>query len=219
VIDKPALVLEGVQHDLVTAAAHFAVSESGTLVHGPPNPPPRSHLAWVDAAGTLTRLAGPDQFRNPRLSPDSRRVAVCTGGVGACQLQVLDIAGRTLSRVAPELGVVHRPIWTPDGGGITVGKQELQDHWSLLTLAPAGSAPPLRLREGNGPIYPSAWTTDGRFMVVDEFRVTRDWDVWVLAVGAEGRVVGAPRDLAALRIREHNAVLSADDRWVAYRAR
>src|SRR5262249_56218222 len=79
--ETPEVVLEGVGYALRTGGTHLALSETGRLVYGPAPPTlPESHLAWVDAAGTLTRIGGgPREFREPRLSPDGRRVAVRIG--------------------------------------------------------------------------------------------------------------------------------------------
>jgi hypothetical protein len=218
VAGAPVQVLEELRHDQARAVAHFAVAEDGTLVHGPANPPLASHLAWVEADGTLTRLAGPGPFREPRLGPDQRQVAVCVGDFESAQLWVLDTETKKLARRGPAVANCHRPTWTPDGRGITLASYNRRGRWAIVTV-PAGDPGPGRLHyEGERPIYPSAWTRDGRLLIVEEHRSETNWDLRVLEVAAGGRAVGEMRDLAALPGPEQNAALSPDGRWVAYEA-
>ncbi len=211
----PEVVIEGVRDDPRNGAAHFAVAEGGPLLYGPAAPrSTESYLAWVDAAGSLTRIEDtPRQFREPRLSPDGRRVAARIGTEAASDLWVFDTETATLTRASARLAV-HRPVWTPDGRGITVSVDE-GDRWKIVTLQTRGG-PAATVSEGPERVYPNSWSPDGRSLVFQERRAATGWDLRVLDVGADGRPLGAARDLAATPFHEVNASVSADGRLVAY---
>jgi eukaryotic-like serine/threonine-protein kinase len=216
VTGPPVLVLERLRHDPARAVAQFAVAGDGTFVFGPANPPAESYLAWVDPGGRLTRLTGPRPFFEPRLSPDGRQVAVCLGEFDASELWVLDADTGAFARRAPGVAACHRPTWTPDGRGVTFSTFNRRSRWAILTVPASGPGPGVFQYEGAYPIYPSAWSPDRRFLIVEEHRPQTNWDLRVLEVGPEGRAAGAPRDFAVMPGPEQNAALSPDGRWVAY---
>jgi serine/threonine-protein kinase len=212
----PALVVEDVRYDPRNGGAHYALSDGGVLVYGPGRPgPPEHHLAWVDAAGRLSRIGGPPRrFRGPRLSPDGRRIAVVVGPASDADLWIADAGSGALDRASWGLSP-HRPAWTPDGRGITVGARAA-GRWRLLTLPAAGAGAGVAVLESDHQVYPDAWTPDGRALVFEERRPGTGWDVRRVEVGSDGRASGAPRDLLATPFDERNAALSADGRLLAF---
>ena len=213
---EPVPVLEGIRYDPRNGAAHLAVSASGTLVYGPGIPTSlENYLDWVAADGSLTRLVEtPRIFREPRLSPDGRRVAMGIGPSGRAELWFLDLTSGTLSP-GGLAGTPHRPTWRPDGSAVTVAV-ERAGRWHLLTVAADGTGAASTVLAGPHRLYPSAWSPDGRLLVYQERRPETGWDLYVVEVDAAGARVGEPRPLAATRFHEANASLSADGRWVAY---
>lgn len=212
----PEVVLDGVRYDMRTGGTHAAVSDGGTLVYSAAAPTSlETHLAWVDGAGSLTRIGGsPRQFREPCLSPEGLRVAVRIGTESQSDLWVVHTESATLSRLPFNLSP-HRPIWTPDGRAVTVSAEK-DGRWKLFTVPVTGSGGAVVLFEGSHRVYPNAWSADGRSLVFQEQRPTTGWDLRVLPVGPDGRAAGAVRDLAATSFQEVNAAVSADGGWVAY---
>ncbi len=217
----PSVVVDEVRYDPRNGGTHFAVSSEGVLLYGPGRAnPPDHHLAWVDAAGRLTRLGGPPRaFREPRVSPDGRRVAVIVGHPSDADLWILDVENGALTRASFGLSP-HRPTWTPDGRGITVGAEQ-GGRWRLLTLPAMGSGAPATILETAHRVYPSAWAPDGRFLVFEERRPETGWDLRLIeasAVEADagGKPPAVPRDLVATPFQERNAALSPDGRLLAF---
>ncbi len=212
----PEVALAGVRYDAGSGEAHLAVSATGALVYEPAAPTsPDRYLAWLGHEGRLTRLLdAPRAFRSVRLGPDGRRVAAILGtSAEDSDLWVVDESA-TPSRISFGLSP-HRPAWTPDGLGITVGTEKA-GKWRLVTVAATGDQDPRILLESPYRIYPNAWSPDGRFLVYQEKHQETGWDLRVLEVDASGQPVGAPRPLAATRFLEANAAVSPDGRWVAY---
>jgi serine/threonine-protein kinase len=211
----PEVVLDGIRYDWRNGGTHLSVAASGVLVYTPGTPSPSEHaLSWIDRAGRLTRAVDtPRPFRDPRVSPDGRRVAVAVGSSTESDLWLVDGNG-TYSRLS--FGVTpHRPAWTPDGTRITVGAQK-QGVWRLLSIAADGGGEPAVLFEGPNRVYPDGWSPDGRLLVFQESRPETGWDLRTIEVDAAGRPVGAPQTLAATPAHETGGVLSPDGRWLAY---
>jgi serine/threonine-protein kinase len=212
----PQVLVDGVHDDPRNGAAHFAVAEGGPLVYGPAAPrSPESYLAWVDAAGALDRIGDtPRQFRQPRLSPDGRRVVTRIGSEANSGLWIVDTATATLTRAAGGSSW-HRPIWTPDGQGITVASEQ-DGLWRIRTLGLASAGSGVTVLEGTNRMYPGAWSPDGRSLVFQERRPATGWDLRIIDLGSGGRPAAPPRDLVATPYQEGGASISTDGRLIAY---
>lgn len=160
----------------------------------------------VSALGGPARLLAP-MGRNPRFSPDGRRIVYWVGQPrggnvgGESALFVLALSGGTPVRVLSDFSVTHEAVWSPDGG-------------SLLVLARRDLTSPL------DDVYDWWWVPlDGRqaaktrVMALPGLRglepVPRTWgasgvmfsdgqNLWSVAVSpTSGRPEGAPRRLTA----------------------
>jgi serine/threonine-protein kinase len=211
----PEVVLDAIRYDPRNGGTHLAVSASGVLLYGPGAPiSSEYYLAWADREGQLRRAVDtPRPFRDPKVSPDARRLAVVIGQTTESDLWLLDANG-TLSRLTFALSP-HRPTWTADGSGITVGAEK-DGKWRLLTVPAEGKGEPTVLFESPHRMYPNAWSPDGRNLLFQESRPQTGWDLYVLQVDAHGRAVGPPQAFATTPSHESTAAFSLDGRWVAY---
>ena len=188
----------------------FATSRDGSLVYlaGEAS----SSLVWLDCQGAATP-AWPDELRlrNPRLSPDGRRVAA--NGTSAADLWVFDLERGARLRLTTD-GFNRGSAWSPDsqriayfnapatpqlGGGVT------QD----LFVVSADGGTPTRLLDRPGPQWADAWSPDGRHLAFDD-GPGYSRDLWVLPLGGE------PRPLVVTRFNERGAAISPDGRSMAY---
>jgi Tol biopolymer transport system component len=211
----PEVVVEGVRYDSQNGGSHFAVSGAGGLVYTPGVPTSAEHpLSLVDRAFRITRVGEtPRAYREQRLSPDGRRVAVVIGGAGESDLWVVDVASGTHSRLTFGLRP-RRPTWTPDGNGITVSRRTA-GGWALETYRRDGGGTPTVLLETPHRAYPNAWSPDGRTLVYQERRPQTGWDLAALDVASPQ---ATPRTLVSTPFQEENASLSKDGRFIAYEA-
>ena len=204
VLGEPVVVIPGV----VTkggGAGEFAVSPQGTLVYLPGLPERQLHL--VDRRGNR-RLVTPEAraFRNPRVSPDGRRVAVTVGDVGGqSDIWVYDIPSTTLSRITSN-GTMAAPEWTPDG------RRLAWTNWltgEVLWQPTDGSREPERIVEGGRGIV---FTHGGDSALVGFGPLTRpDWKL----VGLRGASPTSGRTILPSAVMPHLR-LSPDGRWLAY---
>jgi serine/threonine-protein kinase len=211
----PEVVVDAVRYDQRNGGTHLTVSATGVLLYGPGTPLSSDYyLSWVDRAGQLQHAVDtPRPFRDPQASPDGKRVAVVVGSSAESDLWLLDANG-TLSRLSFGISP-HRPTWTPDGSGITVGAEK-DGAWRLLTLPADGNAAPKVLYEASYRMYPSAWAPDGRSLIVQQRRPQTGWDLYLLQLDVAGNAIGPPQPFAATPFHEANASISREGGWVAY---
>jgi len=101
-----------------TGAAHYDVSNDGTLIFVPGSESGRavSTLAWVDEAGRRERVdMPPGQYQHPRLSPDGAWLAVERLDQQATDIWIYDVSGAAAERRLTEGGNNAYPAWSSDG--------------------------------------------------------------------------------------------------------
>ena len=142
-----------------TASANYGVSEEGTLVYIRSMPDTRQGtLTWVTRDGRETPLTALalDQPRNPRLSPDGKRLAV----VVAENLWVYDVAGRPPIKLTSD-GADYSPLWAPDGQRLVIDRGSASFN---LFILPADGSGTLQAVSPAGHFHPHGWSADGELV-------------------------------------------------------
>ena len=122
VTGEPVAVLQGVRNPGANTAADYALSASGTLVYVPSGAAGTATgaLVWVDRAGRITEQAVAEPLelpREPRLSPDGRRLVLTVGPFADGDLWIYDLDGRPSIPLAVE-GDNRFAVWSPDGARV-----------------------------------------------------------------------------------------------------
>jgi len=220
-------VVEGVLQSTSSGAAQYSFSSAGSLVYisGGMQGAQR-RLVWVSHSGTEQLLApSAHAYRNPRISPDGRHVAVAIEEQGS-QVWIHDLARETLTRLTFEGNVNNRPVWTPDGKRIAFQSSRagpLNLFWQLAD----GSGGLERLTTGEYNNFPNSFSLDGQLLAFDESHPTTGLDLWVLPLSdppaslrAGPRQAGAEDRKAQPFLRtqfsEGAPRFSPDGRWLAY---
>jgi Tol biopolymer transport system component len=209
-------VLEGVRVGGTSGSAQMALADDGTLVYIPGLPVSRErHLAWLEADGRRTLFEGPARhFREPRVDPTGRRVALREGPTDTAEVWVHGAGGGSQTQVTFGLHPWF-PLWTRDGGAVTVAA-ESGGRWRILSLPVAGGAPRTHY-ESAYRLVADDWSPDGRTLLFQEWR-PEGWDLWSLSVDAAGVAQGMPAPVAQTPANETGARFSPDGRWVAFEA-
>jgi serine/threonine-protein kinase len=211
---SPTVVTEGVRYDPRNGGTHVAVSANGTLVYTPGAlTSPDHHLAWLGIGGDVVQITEtPRAFRELRLSPDARHVALVLGRGMDSDLWVLDLASRTLSQLTFGLNT-RRPVWTTDGRSITFATLS-PPTFRLASVSREGGAA-VTLLESDLRTYPNVWHPDGQTLVYQTQSAATGWDLFAARLDPAGRL-GEGRALVASPYNEANADLSSDGRFLAY---
>jgi eukaryotic-like serine/threonine-protein kinase len=213
---SPGPAVEGVDTSAVSGNAHFAASDTGTLLYLPRRPARarERHVIWTDREG-LEEAAGiaPGPYTRAAVSPDGTRIALSTSGPESRDLWLYSIPRGTLTRVTFDDPVDTAPVWTPDGRRLVFRSD--RDGGGLFMVGADGAGAPVRLTQSADTIHtPYEVTRDGAHVLFTEFRTYRDQRIGMVPLDGSGTItwlVGGP--FAQLRPR-----LSPDGRWMAYQS-
>jgi serine/threonine-protein kinase len=198
----PAAVLEGV--------GAFSSSRAGTLVYRSAGPPLMRRLVWVDRRGTVEPLPPvPRFYRNPRLSPDDRYIAVSIEDGPDRSVWIYDVRDDRLARLTSG-GSSLWASWSPDGTRVAYASNRPGTSWDLVWKAADGNGQEEVLFAGPEMQHPGSFARDGTlaFTQID----ADGWDIWLVrpATGAEPELLlGSPAS-------ERSPALSPDGQWIAY---
>src|SRR5262249_11337139 len=116
----PAPIVEGIAARADFGAGQFDFSQNGTLAYlsGKGARSETWTVLWVDRSGTRQpHIAQPRLYRNPRLAPDGKRLAVAVGksGPAIADIWVYDLEREALTTKLTFADTNHGPVWSPDG--------------------------------------------------------------------------------------------------------
>ena len=187
----PVAIVEGVSRATgsLTGAAHYSVSETGTLIYIP-GPLDASaalgetmQLGLIDRNGIIERLPLPaDTYQTPRVSPDGTRIAFATDDGKEAIVWIYDLSGQTPRRRLTFGGNNRFPVWSADGKRI-VFQSDRDGDAALFWQAADGSGTAERLtRPRNGTAHvPESWSPhEDRFLYSVETQ--GDVALWTLSV-------------------------------------
>jgi eukaryotic-like serine/threonine-protein kinase len=111
----PTMLVDRIAYDPGVWRMIFSASTSGALLYQQGAGTSGSHLNWYDRSGKQQATLGEQtHYRDPRISPDGKRVAVCMGDPNWA-IWVLDIARGIKTRLSFGNGTAIAPSWSADG--------------------------------------------------------------------------------------------------------
>jgi Tol biopolymer transport system component len=170
-------------------------------------------LRWMDPSGTTLETVGdPDgSARNPRVSPDGRRVVVERTLQGNVDLWLLD--GTRQSRLTFDQARDRVPVWSPDGARI-VFRSTRTGVADLYQMRANGAGGEERFVAGDQLMTPTSWSPDGRFVLYMRTDSQANADLWVVPMVGDH----TPAVFLKTPFRETWGAFSPDGRWVAYQS-
>jgi serine/threonine-protein kinase len=212
VTGEPVAVQQGVRHPSA-GAPDYMLSQTGTLVYVPDLTQAESGtaLVWVDRTGVATERAVVDvvpNARDPRLSPDGRRLLLTTGAASDGELWLYDLGGRPPTPLARGSNALSG-VWSPDGTLVAYGRFSGPGAGTILTTrsdsdgSEARELHPAVLRGA-----PKHWLPSDALLFVDAFQ----GNIFVIPVAGDGEVT----DVVVTEYAEYDPALSPNGRWLAY---
>lgn len=209
-------VLEGVRRSsgATTGAAHFATSDSGTLVYvpGPARPTSSFAVVMADRTGSMTPLKlPPGRYVHVRASRDGRLLAVDTDDGQEANISTFELSGVSAMRRLTFGGRNRLPVWAPDGRRIAF-QSDRDGDLAIFAQRIDGTGVERLTKPGQGEAHvPESWSPDGRHL---SFAVQKgeEFTLWTLAL-ADGKVTRFGDVLSRDPI---GSVFSPDGRWIAY---
>ena len=208
-------VVEGIRREnFPTDLAHYAFSNSGTLIYVPgPTLPGQQDLVLFDRRGIRKPLKLPAaRYSYPRVSPDGKRVAFETDDGKLSVVSIYDLSGASAPSRLTYDGNNRFPIWS--GDSLRVAFQSDREGDSAVWWQPADSGTAERLTRPDPGIshVPESWSPDGEVLL---FSATKDsisslWTYWL-----RDRKATPFSDVKGSSLPT-NATFSPDGHWVAY---
>jgi Tol biopolymer transport system component len=215
----------GVQRSVggATPAANYGVTTQGTLTYLAQFASAAAQdatLGIADRNGVIRALDVPKAaYRNPRVSPDGRQIAVETvGDNGQSSIWVYDLKGGAAIRRLTQDGDTTRPAWSADGKHIAYGANHVKPQGIFWQLAD-GSGLPERLTttadEGHQD-YPESFSRDGKVLSFARVKPPlgqNAWALWTMRLDGERK----PELFFDLPdSNEFGSQFSPDGKWIAY---
>jgi eukaryotic-like serine/threonine-protein kinase len=183
--------------------AEFSVSQNGVLVFQSLTDSV-SKLAWFDQSGKELSQIAEAGYREPRLSPDGRFLAISSDDArnGKLFVRVYDLARGVATRLT-DGGSDESPVWSHDGGKLAYGTFDGKAHYINVVSADR-SSPPQLLLKGAAIMRHLDWSPDGHLVFID------------LSNGPLLKVYSAADKQVAPFAQGAEARFSPDGKWIAY---
>jgi serine/threonine-protein kinase len=197
-----------------SAAAQFALSEAGTLLHGTGAGAARE-LVWVSRSGQVEPVdpTWTGDLSYPALSSDGTRLAVALSGETSTDVWVKQLDRGPILKLTLEGSRSSYPTWTPDGRSVTFFSDLAGPSFDLWTKRADGSAQAQLELDQETALAESLWSPDGAWLIYRTDRgVAGQGDIMALRWGANTD----PVPLVATGFAELAPTLSPDGRWMAY---
>jgi serine/threonine-protein kinase len=215
-------VLDGIAYQSQLGLAHLDFSRSpagpGALIYrkGSGGGPQMSTIQWLDGAGKKEPLlAKPGNYRDLRLSPDGRRLALSVEEGGRQDIWVYDLQRDAMTRLTVD-GSYISPIWSPDGQYIV-----FTSYSGPLYLTRAdGGGQPQAITQGKNPQRAFSFSPDGKRLAYQELSSSglRSMQIWTLPLEEHGGQfrAGKPELFVGTEGFALYPAFSPDGRWLAY---
>jgi eukaryotic-like serine/threonine-protein kinase len=205
---EPRAIAEGVWFAQSASQASFSVSETGVLAYVNASLW-NAELSWFDRQGhPLGAVGRPDRYgMTPRISPDSRRIAIGRGEFQREDNWIIDLATGASSRLNFTPEGDGAPIWASDG------RRVMYNTGPRVFVKNVDSGEETEIFVLKSYATVEDWSSDGRFVVLS---LTTGTNLNLWTVDLKGN--RTPVQFLDTPYNEAQAQLSPDGHWIAYTA-
>ena len=201
---------------VVSGAAYFGVSRSGTLLYVTAGPQPQRSLMWVDRQGEEEEIKVPPRaYVLSRLSPDGTRVAIDIRDQEN-DIWIVNLAGdRAPRRLTYGPSIEINPIWIDNDN--LVYSSNRSGQFALYSQAADGSGTAKQLTESGDSKFATTVARNAAVVVGHQDGRTA-YDVALFPVPQPGQPPSPAQTLVKTPGFDFNADLSPNGRYLAYQS-
>jgi serine/threonine-protein kinase len=213
-------IVQGVRRaeppEVNTGAAHFAVSDTGSLIYVPGfSSLGTGALALLDRKGNVESLKlPPGSYGTPRISPDGKRIAYSNALEAEQDIYVHELFGSSSPRRLTFGGQNRFPVWSADGVQLAF-QSDREGDLAIFWQRADGTAAAERLTKpdpGTSHI-PESWSPSGETLLFASVKNTT-FSSWAFSLrDRKAEPFGGVQSSFV-----PDAVFSPDGQWVAYRS-
>jgi serine/threonine protein kinase len=214
ILADPKTVVEHVAEVGANHEFDFSISNTGVLAYQSGNS--NSQLTWFDRSG---KKVGPTSesrdYGGIALSPDGQRAAtsLLDSDGRVADIWLVDLGRDSISRLTFDPSGDGGPVWSPDGSRIVFSSNRLGGgQVNIYQKAAGGAGDDELLFTSETAKYPTSWSSDGRFIVFDNWALKTKGGVWLLSLPDKQ----AKPLLQASAYDQFGGRISPDGRFVAY---
>ncbi len=210
---SPAPVVEGVGASN-EGGAYYDVSRNGVLVFSAGGLGGGAQLKalWVDREGRIEPLTAEERdYRNPRFSPDGKRLAVEIDTEGNTDIWILDLERDVPTRLTFHEGYDGVPVWSPDGQTIAFQSERGEGPEAIYRKSADGSGDVELVAASDRPLVPWSWSPDGRQIAIMTQNPETQVDLEILSLED-----GTIEPFLKTQFTEYGPNFSPDAKWIVY---
>jgi len=208
ILGSPAEIETGVNEENYIAQA--TASRTGVLAYAPgPAGNFLRNLFLVNRNGQEQKLdVPPNDYVDPALSPDGKRIAVAIRNVQ--QLEVLERDRGGVTSIVTSLASYFAPVWTLDGRNLLLDGFNTSRERGIYRVAADGGSEPELVRQT--PRTSHVTSIAGEYAAVMVNDPVTNTDLWLLGLHRPYEMRPFKNSSAV----ERQGALSPDGRWMAY---
>jgi Tol biopolymer transport system component len=205
-------VTEGVGFGGATGEASFSPSARG-LAYSARIGEPLTQLTWFDRAGQrLGAIGTPAEYENLSLSPDGRLAVQRVDRTLGTEVWLVDLVRGNPTRFTFDPAIDFSPTWSPDSSRIVFSSNRGGRTFDLYQKPSSGAGrEELLLKTGSNGVFPTSWSSDGRFLLYTTAGKS-GFDHWVVPLSGDRK----PFPVLDSTANETQARFSRDGQLVAY---
>ncbi|MBL7960817.1 serine/threonine-protein kinase [bacterium] len=207
------MFVKDVNGDLASGVFDFSISNDGNLVYLPGAMNKDLELVWVTRDGKITPLALPPQpYNTPRISPDGTKLAVSIGLVAGSDndVWIYDLRSGSFNRLTFDKKAFD-PIWSNDSKKIFYSNSAL-DEGRIMEHPADGSSPGTTRSTAKTPLFPIAFSADGKHLIVNTIGGPTDGDIFTLDLSQDKE----SKPLLNSKAYEYGGHISPNGRYIVY---